>query len=103
MSGCLHLGQRMRISRCAITAWMELATRNGLTPMSIRRRDGAGGIVGVQRAEDQVAGEGGLDGHLGHFHIADFADEDDVGRLTQHRPQDLGERQPDVVLAPGTG
>src|SRR5665213_85887 len=36
-SGCLHLGHSTRMSRCASTAWMEEATRNGLTPMSMRR------------------------------------------------------------------
>ena len=56
---------------------MELATRNGLTPMSMEGRR-AGGVVGVQGGEDQVAGEGGLNGDFGHFQIADFADEDDV-------------------------
>ena len=34
--------------------------------------DRAGGVVGVQRAEDQVAGEGGLDGDFGHFHDRGF-------------------------------
>ena len=29
--------------------------------------------------KNQVAGEGGLNGDFGHFQIADFADEDDVG------------------------
>jgi hypothetical protein len=33
-------------------------------------------------------------GDFRHFQVADFADQDDVGRLTQHRAQDLGERQP---------
>ncbi len=51
----------------------------------------------MQRAEDQVAGERRLDRHLGHFQIADFADEDDVGRLAQHRAEDLGEREPDCL------
>ena len=65
--------------------------------------DRAGRVVGVQRAEHQVAREGRLDGHLGHLQVADFADQDDVGRLAQHGPQDLGERQADAVAAPGTG
>jgi hypothetical protein len=37
LSGCLHFGHSTRISRCAITAWIDDATRNGFTPMSIRR------------------------------------------------------------------
>ena len=47
--------------------------------------DGAGGVVGVQRAEDQVAGQRRLHGDFGGFLIADFADQDDVRVLTQHR------------------
>jgi hypothetical protein len=41
--------------------------------------DGAGGVVGVQRAEHQVPGEGGLRGEAGGFGVADFADHQDVG------------------------
>ena len=37
------------------------AMRNGCTPMSIETRDGAGRVVRVQRAEDEVAGERGVD------------------------------------------
>ena len=44
-------------------------------------RDGARGVVGVQRGEDQVAGERGLDGDLGRLEVADLADHDDVGIL----------------------
>jgi hypothetical protein len=32
----------------------------------------------VQRREDQVAGERGLDGDLGGLEVADLADQDDV-------------------------
>ena len=55
--------------------------------------DGAGGVVGVQGAEDQVAGERGLHGDFGGFLVADFADQDDVGVLAQHAAQDAGEGQ----------
>ncbi len=55
------------------------------------------GVVGVQRREDQVAGQGGLDRDLGHLAVADLADEDDVRRLTQHRPEDRRERQADAL------
>ena len=54
--------------------------------------DGAGGVVGVQGAEDQVAGQGRLHGDLGGFLVADFADQDDVRVLTQHRPEDAARR-----------
>ena len=35
--------------------------------------DGAGGIVGVQRRKDQMAGERGFDRDLRRFEVADFA------------------------------
>src|SRR6185437_9486661 len=47
--------------------------------------------------EHQVAGESRLDGDLGHFKVADFADQNDVGRLTQHGAENLGEREPDAL------
>ena len=50
-------------------------------------REGAGGVVGVQRAEHQVAGERRLNGVFGRFQIADFADEHDVGVVTQNAAQ----------------
>ena len=64
---------------------------------------GAGGIVGVQRREDQVPGQRGLDGDLRRLVIADFADEDDVGVVTQNRPQAAGERQSRLASRPGSG
>jgi len=60
--------------------------------------DGAWRVVGVQRAEHQVAGERRLDGDVGRFPVADFADEDDVGRLAEHGADDAGEVEPDLVL-----
>ena len=45
--------------------------------------DRAGGPVGVQRGEDDVAGFGRLDGRVDRFQVAHFADEDDVGVHTQ--------------------
>ena len=61
-------------------------------------RVGPGGVVGVQRAEHQVAGERRLDGVLGRFQIADFADQDDVRVVTQNAPQRWRERQPDLRM-----
>ena len=52
----------------------------------------------MQRAEDQVAGEGGLDRGSGRFLVAHFADHDDVGVLPQQRSQHLRKRQPDFFL-----
>src|SRR5205823_573619 len=61
-------------------------------------RNGAGSVVGMQRGEDQVTGECRLNGDFGHFQVANFADENNIGRLTQHRPQNLRERKPDVLF-----
>ena len=59
-------------------------------------RVGAGGVVGVQRAEHQVAGERGLNGVLGRFQIADFADQHDVRVVPQDAAQRVAERQADL-------
>ena len=49
--------------------------------------DAPGGIVGVKSGDDEVSGEGGLEGDLGSFVIADFADHDDVGILAEERAE----------------
>ena len=92
----LQSGQMVRTSRWAITPSTVLATRNGSTPMSISRVNGAGRVVGVQRAEHQVAGERRLDGDLGRFQVAHFADQDHVRVVPQDAPQGGGERQADL-------
>jgi hypothetical protein len=51
--------------------------------MSIETRDGAGGVVGVERGEHQVTGERGADGDLGGVFVADFTDHNDVGILAE--------------------
>ena len=56
-------------------------------------RDGAGGVVGVERAEDLMAGERGADGDLGGLRVADFADHDDVRILAQDGAQAGGESE----------
>ena len=66
--------------------------------MSIKTGEGAGGVVGVQRAEHHVARERCLDGDLGRFQVADFADEDDVGVVAQDAAQGGRERQPDLGM-----
>src|SRR5262249_5832723 len=53
----------------------------------------AGGVVGVQRTENLVAGERGANGDFGRFEIADFADHDDVRVLPQNRTQSGGESE----------
>ena len=86
-----------------MTAMTAVETRNGLTPMSIRRVSADGRVVRVERREDEVAGERRLDRDLGGLLVADLADQDDVRRLAQHRAQDALEVEPDPVLAPRTG
>ena len=61
-------------------------------------RQDAGGAVGVQRTEDQVAGQGGLDRQLGGFFVADLADHHDIGVLAQDTAQAGGKGQPDSAL-----
>ena len=58
-------------------------------------RDGRGRVVGVQRAEHQVAGQRRLDRHLGGGQIADLADHDDVRVLAHQRAQAFGEAHVD--------
>ena len=45
-----------------------------------------------------MAGERGLDGDFSRFQVADFADQNDVGILTQERAQGCGEVQADLLL-----
>src|SRR6185369_4817054 len=61
-------------------------------------RDGARGVVGVQRGKDQVAGQRGAYGDVGGFAVADLADHDDVGILADDVPQSAGEGQPDLRI-----
>jgi hypothetical protein len=50
-----------------------------------------GGVGGVQRRQDQVAGQGGLHGDASRLGVADLADEDDVGVLAEDRAEAVGE------------
>ena len=54
-------------------------------------RDRRDGVVGVNGAEDEVPGLGGLAGDLGGLLVADFADENHVGVLPQDAAQLGGE------------
>ena len=49
--------------------------------------DGLGGVNGVQRGHDQVAGLGGFQRDLDGFAVAHLADQDDLGRLAQRGAQ----------------
>ena len=59
--------------------------------------DGSGRIIGVERAEDEVARLGRLDGDPGRFGVADLAHEDHVGILAQDGAQRLGEAEPRLL------
>ena len=63
-----------------------------------KTRRGARGIVGVQRAEHQVTGERGVDGHVGRVAVANLTHQDHVGVMPQERTQAVGEGQPDARL-----
>ena len=62
--------------------------------MSSSRAIGAGGVVRVQRREDEVAGERGLDRDLGRLGVADLADHDDVGVLAEDGAQAVANVRP---------
>src|SRR5262245_36775973 len=55
-------------------------------------------VVGVNGGEDQAAGERGVDGDLRGLLVADFADHDLVGVVTQDAAQAPGERQPLLLV-----
>src|SRR5690242_757617 len=55
--------------------------------------DDVGHVVGVDGGEDQVPGESGLDGDLGGFLVANFADHDFVGVVAQDGAQAAGESE----------
>src|SRR5439155_24580718 len=50
-------------------------------------RKGTGRYAGVDRADDQVAGEASLHGDGGGFRVADFAHQDDLRVLTHDAAQ----------------
>jgi hypothetical protein len=60
--------------------------------------DGAGGVVGVEGGEHQVAGERGLDGDGGGFLVAHFPDHDAVRVLAEEGAQDAGKSRPMASL-----
>ena len=63
----------------AVESCVRIWSCCSLGKTSMMRLIGAGGPVGVQRAEDDVAGLGRLDGRVDRLQVAHFADEDDVG------------------------
>ena len=59
-------------------------------------RKGAGGVIRVQSAEDQVARQRGLDGGVARLSVTDFPDENHIGIVTQNAAQAVSEGQPDL-------
>ena len=90
-NGVRQFLQMVRTSRWPSTAISVEEIRNGSTPMSTRRVTAPGRIVGVQRAQDQVARQRRLNGNLRRFQVAHFPHHDDVRVLAQKRPQRLAE------------
>ena len=60
--------------------------------------DGAGRVVGVDRREHQVAGEGRPDGDLRRLQVPDLTNHHDVGVLAQERAQARGEGEPLLLV-----
>jgi len=60
--------------------------------------EGTGGAAGVKGAEDEMAGEGGLEESFGGFGIADFADENDFGVLPHEGAEAGGEGEAGLRL-----
>ena len=61
-------------------------------------RDAADGVVGVERGEDQVAGESCADGDFRRFEVAHFPDHHDVRVAAQNRAQGASEGEVDLRL-----
>lgn len=57
--------------------------------------DSAWCVVGVETGENEVTGEGGLDGDLSGVQVACFADHDPVGILTEEGAQDASKGETD--------
>ena len=100
-----HAGTRPGLSRARHEAQRddglqragEREAHLGLLVRRIERQDAVDRLrrVGrVQRREDEVAGVRRLERGVERFEVADFADEDDVGILTQHAAQRLREASP---------
>src|SRR5208283_1311829 len=92
---CLQCMHSTRTRRCASTAsGDEIRFDTHVHEAG----DGAGGVVGVQRGENQVAGEGGLHGDLRGFLVADFADENYIRVVAQDRAQPARKGQAGLLV-----
>ena len=59
-------------------------------------REGAGGVVRVDRGEHEVTGERRVDRDLGRLLVADLADHDDVRILAEEGAERAREGEPDL-------
>ena len=91
--GTAHDGQTRRTSRCPTMPASDAATMNGWTPRSKQPGNRRRRIVGVERAQQQMAGLRGLQRDARGFRVANLADQDHVGVLPQDGSQAAGERQ----------
>ena len=71
--------------------------------MSSKSADRSGGAAGVEGADDEMAGEGGLKQRLGRFGVANFADQNDFRVLPHERAQAGGEREARRRAEPAIG
>ena len=97
-AGTLHLGHRTRTRRWGQERTHGRGDEERLHAHVDETRDAADGVVGVERAENQVTGERRADGDFGRFKVAHFADHDDVGIAAQDTAQRGGEGEIDLGL-----
>ena len=102
-----RLGEQRRIDRHRMLARLANLAHQALRHHAVERRDElirldahveeaaehVEHVVGVDRGEHQVAGQRRLDRDLRGFRVADFADHDLVGVVTQDRAQPAREGQ----------
>ena len=96
LKAVLQSGQIVRTSRWAMTPSTVLATRNGSTPMSIRRVKALGASFVCSVLNTMWPVSDAWMAALGRLQVADFADQDHVRVVPQDRPQGGGERQADL-------
>ena len=83
--------QSRRASRWASTPDSEDVTRNGSTPISIKRIGRRRGIVGVEGGQHHVTGQSGLDRDRRSLLVPDLTDQHDVRVGSQDGPERGGE------------
>ena len=71
---------------------------NAGMPRSSRRVIRRKTVIGMQGRQEQVAGLRGLDGDLRRFLVANLADHDDVGVLTQESIEGCANVSPALLL-----